>query len=185
MLRLYYLTKELRSVEQVSKDLHDNGITDWHFHVHSKDEAGLYKKHVHSANYVQQRDIIRYGERGAVIAVFFAVLAVLFVMMAKPFGEQTHALVYISIFGFITLFGAWVGGLAGLATENQSLARFHDEVAAGYYLLMVDVKKEQTDEVKQLMAEKHPEADFKGSESTLILPFSNGFKSDTDSQAPA
>ncbi|MEE9412523.1 MAG: hypothetical protein V3V22_05670, partial [Methylococcales bacterium] len=100
-----------------------------------------------------------------------AVLAVLFVMFAKPFGEETHALVYVAIFGFITMFGAWAGGLTGLATENQSIAKFHDEVALGKHLLMIDVKKEKEESVKQLMQNNHSEAEFKGSESTWILPF--------------
>jgi hypothetical protein len=41
MKRLYYLSSSIESVEQVSNDLHEKGITDWNFHIISKDEAGL------------------------------------------------------------------------------------------------------------------------------------------------
>ncbi|MCH9697515.1 MAG: hypothetical protein K0U68_05355 [Gammaproteobacteria bacterium] len=176
MRKLYYLTDNMISVEQVSKDLHDHGITYWNFCVHSKDEVGLHKRRVHSASYLQQRDVIRHGERGAIIGLVIATLTVLYVMFAKPFGGETHALVYIAIFGFITMFGAWAGGLHGLATENQSIAKFHDDVVAGKHLLMIDVRKEQEENVKQLMQINHPEAIFQGSESTLITPFSSPVK---------
>ncbi|HFD12745.1 MAG TPA: hypothetical protein ENJ32_09810 [Crenotrichaceae bacterium] len=172
MRKLYYLTDDIISVEQISKDLHNHGITYWNFCVHSKDEVGLHKRRVHSASYLQQRDVIRHGERGAIIGFILATLAVLYVMYAKPFGAETHALVYVAIFGFITMFGAWAGGLNGLATENQSIAKFHDEVTAGKHLLMIDVKKEKEEFVKQLMQKNHPEAEYKGSESTFIFPFS-------------
>ncbi len=172
MRKLFYLTDNMISVEEVSKDLHEHGITYWNFCVHSKDEVGLHKRRVHSASYLQQREVIRYGERGAMMGFAIAVLAVLFVMFVKPFGEETHALVYVAIFGFITMFGAWAGGLTGLATENQSIAKFHDEVTAGKHLLMIDVKKDNEESVKQLMQANHPEADYRGSESTFILPFS-------------
>ncbi|MEE9424985.1 MAG: hypothetical protein V3V18_08380 [Methylococcales bacterium] len=176
MRKLFYLTDNMISVEEVSKDLHEHGITYWNFCVHSKDEVGLHKRRVHSASYLQQREVIRYGERGAMMGFAIAVLAVLFVMFAKPFGEETHALVYVAIFGFITMFGAWAGGLTGLATENQSIAKFHDEVTAGKHLLMIDVKKDNEESVKQLMQANHPEADYRGSESTFILPFSRPVK---------
>ncbi len=185
MRKLFYLTDNLISVEEVSKDLHDHGVTYWNFCVHSKDEVGLHKRRVHSASYLQQREVIRYGERGAMMGFTIAVLSVLYVMFAKPFGEETHALVYIAIFGFITMFGAWAGGLTGLATENQSIAKFHNEITSGQHLLMIDVKKDKEQSVKQLMQDNHPEAEYKGSESTWILPFANAFKSSNKSGVAA
>ena len=40
---MYYLAPSLVSTHQISDDLHDVGIDDWHVHVVSKDEAGLKK----------------------------------------------------------------------------------------------------------------------------------------------
>ncbi|WP_156497956.1 hypothetical protein [Oleiphilus sp. HI0043] len=42
MKRLYYLSPSIDSVDQVSKDLHEHGITDWNFHIISTNEEGLY-----------------------------------------------------------------------------------------------------------------------------------------------
>jgi hypothetical protein len=66
MKRLYYLSSSIESVEQVSNDLHEKGITDWNFHIISKDEAGLYSHHLHSASLIQRTDVVRFVERGLI-----------------------------------------------------------------------------------------------------------------------
>ena len=171
MKRMYYLTGSIDSTEQIANDLHEEGITDWNFHVHSKDESGLYKRRFHSANFIQRLDIIRYSERGAMIGFAIAMIATAYIMIAKPLGPQVDGLVYVAIFGFITLFGGWVGGLAGLATENQKITMFHDDIEAGKYLILIDVRPGEEEKVKTLMARKHPEAEMKRVGSTHINPF--------------
>lgn len=172
MKRMYYLTSNLDSTEQISRDLHEEGITDWNFHVHCMDEAGLYKRRIHSANYIHKLDIVRYGERGAIVGFLIGIAAVAYVITAQPFGpEGATTLAYVALCGFLTLFGAWVGGLAGLSHENQKIAMFHEEVERGKYLLLIDVRPDEEEKVKSLMARKHPEADLKRTGSTFINPF--------------
>lgn len=171
MKRLYYLTANLDSTEQISNDMHQAGIADWHFHVVSKDEAGLYRRHIHAANLVQKHDVIRSGERGAMIGGLVALLPTAYFMAAEPFGPNVSGLVYVAVFGCITLFGAWVGGLSGLATENHAIAQFHDDIDAGKYLIMIDVRRKQEESVRELMAQKHPEAELKRVGSTVVKPF--------------
>lgn len=171
MRRMYYLTDNIDSTEQIANDLHREGITDWNFHVLSKDEAGLYKRHIHSANYIQKLDIIRNAERGALLGFAGAVVVTAYVISAEPFGPNLSGLVYLAIFGFITLFGAWMGGLIGLTKENQKVAQYHDEIEAGKYLIMIDVRQGEEDRVKSLMERKHQEARFMRVGSTFINPF--------------
>ncbi len=172
MKRLYYLTGDLDSTEQISSDLHREGISDWHFHVLSKDDAGLYKRHVHSANFIHKLDVVRYAERGAIVGFMLALMATAYVIIAEPFGPSTSGLVYVAVFGFITLFGAWVGGLSGIATENQQIAAYHAEIEAGKYLLLIDVRPTEEERVRQLLSNKHPEAQYLRSGSTFVNPFS-------------
>jgi hypothetical protein len=171
MQRLYYLTASLDSAEQISIDLHSQGISDWHFHVLSKDEAGLYKRHIHSANLIQKLDVVRYTERGAMIGFVGALAVTAYVLAIDPFGPDISGLVYVAIFGFITLFGAWVGGLTGLAKENQKVASYHDDIEAGKYLLLIDVRKHEEEKVRSLMAARHPEAEYRRTGSTVVNPF--------------
>lgn len=170
MKRLYYLTPELDSAEEISKDIHRAGISDWRFHVIGKDEDGLFRRHIHRASVFEKLDIIRSGERGALIGLACAALATIWLLAAEPFGPQTSTFIYVSVFGFITLFGAWVGGLTGLSTENYAIQNYHDEIEAGHLLVMIDVRPEQDPPIRQLMAEKHPEARLVQVGSTLVTP---------------
>lgn len=169
MKRLYYLTGNLDSTEGISNDIHAAGITDWHFHVISKDEAGLYRRHIHGATLFQKNEAIRYGERGALAGLALAVLLTMILMVDDSSG--LGGLGYLAVFGFITLFGAWVGGLLGLSTENRAIARFHDELEAGHDLILVDVRREQEEAIRRVMAEQHPEARLVEVGSTLVIPF--------------
>ena len=75
--------------------------------------------------------------------------------------------------GVATLFGAWEGGLTGIATENKKLARFHDDIEAGKYLILVYVRRHREDEVRRMMAERHPEAELVAVDTHFINPFSD------------
>lgn len=171
MKRLYYLTPGLDSAEQISIDLHDEGIADWNFHLHCKNEAGIYKHQVHSSNYIQKLDVIRFWERGAMIGFTAALVIIAYFMVAQPFGADVTGLAYITIFGFVTLLGGWVGGLVGIEIENQKLAQYHDAIEQGKYLVLIDVVPNEVEKVKTLMENKHPEAQFKRVVYTMINPF--------------
>jgi hypothetical protein len=171
MKRIYYLTDNIESTEQISNDLHEAGIKDWNFHVLSKDEAGLYKRHIHSANYLQKLDIVRDAERGAMLGAIVGLLVTWIIASSQVFGANAGALAYLAIFGFVTLFGAWVGGLIGLTQENQKIAFYHNDIEAGKYLILIDVKAGDETRVQSLMQQKHPEAQFKRVGSTFINPF--------------
>ena len=171
MRRLYYLTGDLDSTEQISVDLHATGISDWNFHVWSKDEAGLYRRHIHSANFIQKLDVVRFAERGALVGFVCALIVTGYVVATDPFGPDVGGLVYVAIFGFVTLFGAWVGGLTGLARENQKLAAYHEQIEAGKYLILIDVRRSEEERVRGLMAANHPEATYLRTGSTLVNPF--------------
>lgn len=171
MRRLYFLTGNLDSTEQISNDIHRAGITDWHFHVISKDEAGLYRRKIHGANLILKHDVIRFAERGAMAGFVIGLVVTGFVMGAQPFGPGISGLAYAAIFAVVTLFGTWVGGLTGLATENQAIARFHSDIDAGQYLILIDVRKEQENAIRELMATQHSEARLVRVGSTFANPF--------------
>ena len=171
MKRIYYLTDNIDSTEQISSDLHSAGISDWNFHVLSKDEAGLYKRHIHSANYIQKLDVVRNLERGAIVGLLCGIYGMVYINTSQPFGPNPGLMAYLTVLFVLTLFGAWAGGLAGLGLENQKIAQYHEDLEAGKYLLMIDVKAGEEDRVHDLMRKNHPEAQFKRIGSTFINPF--------------
>jgi len=171
MKRLFYLTKNIDSTEQISHDLHHAGITDWNFHVLSKDEAGLYKRRIHSANVIQKTDLVHSLEKSTLIGLGAGLLAALVLSQIPVHGEAPSFAILAGVFVAGILFGVWHGTLYGVQNENIKVKPFHDKIEQGFYLIMVDVAARQVAQVQELMAKRHPEAQFCTKDSTLVSPF--------------
>lgn len=170
---IYYLSPSLKSTHEISDDLHEIGVDDWFLHIHSKDESGIVKEHLHSSNYLETLDIIRDGLIGAG-AGFVASLALAALTAAvQPFGPDMPILGYLAIIFVVTCFGAWVGGLTGIASENKKIATFHDEIQAGKYLILIYAKRDQEDKIKEMMGRKHPEAVLAAVDPHFLNPFAD------------
>ena len=171
---LYYLAPTLKSTQDISDDLHEVGINDFFLHVISRDESGLKKQHIHSSNYLETLDLIRDGLIGAVIGFLAGLVGVWLLQHFAPFGPNVHvpAFAYYLIVAVATLFGAWEGGLVGVATENKKLERFHDDLEAGKYLILIYALKEKEQAVRRMMSQRHPEAEFEAVDSHFVNPFS-------------
>jgi hypothetical protein len=169
---IYYLTATLESTSRISGDLHDAGIKDWFIHVLSKDEAGLRKKKIHSSNYLEQIDLLRFGIIGAVLGLLAGVFAIWLMTYFKPFGSGVPTIVYVGIMIVLILFGAWEGGLTGVASENKKVSAFHDEIQAGNYLILIYTKAEKESDVKEMMKAKHPEAKLVAEDKQFFNPLS-------------
>jgi hypothetical protein len=170
---LYFLASTLSTSHDVSDDLHGIGIKDFYLHVISRDESGLKQEHVHAGNYLETRDVVRDGCIGASLGLAAGLLGVGLLAYFKPLGPdvQVPMFVYIILTSVATLFGAWEGGLAGIANENKKLAKFHDDIAAGKYLILVYVRKHLESRVRDMMQQKHPDAALVAVDSHFINPF--------------
>ena len=172
MKRLYYISKTMESTEGVSNDLHSAGVTDWNFHVMSKNnESGLYRRNIHSANTLHKSDIIHSAERGIFFGFFIGLALAWLLSMESLVGITINSNVSIVVVIFCVLFGGWAGGFVGIQTENYKITRFHDKLEEGYFLIMIDVVAGQEELVHQLMKKQHPEAIFCVDGSTVITPF--------------
>jgi len=169
---LYYLAPTLDSTHRISDDLHDVGVSDWFLHVVSHDEAGLKREHIHSSNYLETQDILRGGLIGANLGFFAGVLGAALLMFFKPFGPDLPGYIYGIVVALATLFGSWQGGLVGVANENQKLKRFHDDLEAGKYLILIYARKEKEDTIKNMMRDRHQEARHVATDRHFINPFS-------------
>lgn len=170
---LYYLAPTLESTHGVSDDLHDVGVKDFFVHVVSRDEAGLTKQHIHSSNYLETLDVVRDGIIGAAVGFCVGLLGVWLIEQFDPFGVEVPSLVYFALVGVATLFGAWEGGLIGIGIENSKLAKYHDDIEAGRFLVLIYALKEQEQAVRGMMQERHPEAELAGVDRHFVNPFSS------------
>lgn len=167
---IYYLTSTLDSTSHITDDLHEAGISDWFIHVLSKDEAGLRKMKIHSSNYLERLDILRFGILGAITGFIVGLFAANWLDSAKPFGPDVPNIVYFAIIGVLTSFGAWEGGLIGIASENKKIALFHEDIEAGKYLILIYAHKEKEEIVKNAMRSNHPEADLVAEDGYFYNP---------------
>ena len=170
---LYYLAPTLDSTHTISDDLHAVGVGDWYLHVISKDEAGLKKEQVHSSNYIETLDFMHAGFVGAYLGFIIGVFGAMVLMAVKPFGPDISSFVYFAVVAFATLFGAWEGGLYGVATENKKLTQFHDDIEAGKYLFLIYARKNKIEAIKAMMRERHPESEHVATDEHFISPFSD------------
>ena len=169
---LYYLARTLESTHRVSNDVRALGVNDSLLHVISNDEAGLKKQHIHSSNYLETLDLIGDGLIGAALGVIPGVVGVALLKFFEPFGPNVPRVVYFATVAFAVLFGAWEGGLTGIATENRKLAKFHDDIERGWYLILIYTPKDQEAAVREVMRARHREAEFAAIDPHFINPFS-------------
>ena len=168
----YYLSPTLESTEAISGDLRQAGINDWFIHIISKDEAGLSKRRLHSSNYLETLDLIRYGLMGGVIGFVLGVIAAIVISVYEPFGPVTSVLVHLGVVMLLTGFGAWQGGLIGIHQKNKKLEPFHDEIHAGKYLILVYASRSEEGKLTDVMSRLHPQAKLVGYDSMFYNPFS-------------
>lgn len=174
MRRLYYVADSIDDAEAVTLALQAEGVKRMHIHVLAKDEAGLYTHKIHSANPIHQLDFVHTGARFAMVGLIagVALAGVLYLLsMAGIVSLEIGFWVFAGL-GFLGMcFGAWEGGLVGLTRENYKIERFHDEIEAGKYLIMVDVDRQQQPLVKELMNFEFSHIPYRGGGTTLISIF--------------
>jgi len=182
---MYYLSPSLDETHRISDDLHEAGVNDWFLHVVSKDEAGLKKEQLHSSNYLETLDLLRDGFIGANVGFIFGAVGVFALMLMEPFGPNVPAYVYAILVALATCFGAWEGGLYGVATENQKLKRFHDDIESGLYLILIYARKGEGENIKSMMGRKHPQARHVATDRHFFNPFAVVRRKRRRNQTPA
>ena len=168
---LYYLAPTLDSTHQVTDDLHAAGVRDFFIHVISKDEHGLGEHHLHSSNYLETLDIVRDGFIGAALGSIAGLIGAALLVFTEPFGPSFPRIIIVFVVAVATMFGAWVGGLTGIASEHKNLRKFRQDLEAGKYLILVYTRKAQGATVRALMRAKHPEAELVAVNTHFINPF--------------
>ena len=61
--------------------------------------------------------------------------------------------------------------MIGVEKENKKLERFHEDIEAGRFLILIYARRDQESVVRHLMTRRHPEAEFAGLDSHFVNPF--------------
>lgn len=168
--RLYYLTPTLDSTVAISRALERKGVGYEQMHVLSKNEDGLARHKVHTASPLETYDIIHMGEQGALIGFLAGFVFVVVLKLFNPFDIEISYWILAAIWAFITLHGAWSGGIGGTQARNYKIKPYLSDIENGNYLILVDVTEDQRTAVRQMMKAEHPEAEFKAESTTGSNP---------------
>jgi hypothetical protein len=58
-----------------------------------------------------------------------------------------------------------------VATENQKLKRWHEQIEAGKYLILIYAHKGQGEAIKAMMLAQHPESRHVATDHRFLNPF--------------
>jgi len=153
--RLYFLLPDVASATRTANDLLLARVEDRRMHFLAKRGTDLGE--LHEASYLIKTDI----RRGAAMGIAFGVLAgaVLGALIVNypPEGTQPPPAAVIVAMLIGALLGAWMGSMAAAAVPNSRLKAFQDDIARGKVLMIVDVPFHRVDEIRGVVASRHPE----------------------------
>ncbi|TDG12015.1 NAD/FAD-utilizing enzyme [Seongchinamella unica] len=168
MKRHYFINDHLDELKHVQRDLLAAGLTPPQFHVLSEDEAALERLRLNPVEAVLQKDVVRGTERGAAIGLGLAAAVLLLAWatgLAASLGWMPPVFLAVVILGFCT----WEGGLIGIGEEHADFRRFHNDLAAGRHVLLVDCDQDQAPALQRIVA-NYPGLEDAGSGSATPAP---------------
>jgi hypothetical protein len=160
--RLYYLLPDAACARKIMDDLLLARIEERHIHFIAK--AGAPMDGLHEANVLQTTDVVHGAQQGALIGAALGCALGLFLVYFVIPDQSWHvaAVVLASLLG--AGFGTWTASLAGAAVPNSRHKGFAGDIAQGKFLVIVDVPEHKVQEVHELLARIHPEAEDRGVE---------------------
>lgn len=163
--RLYFILPDIHITRQIVDELLLARVGSRHMHVMAKDDVALVD--LPEATLFQKSDLVHGTELGLVIGGIAGVLAGVFIAVFAPEGlGPTGAIILgLGVGGAVT--GAWAASMVAVNVPNTRLQLFHDAIENGHILMMVDVEKEEVEEISALIRKHHPEADAHGIEPSI------------------
>ena len=163
--RLYFMVPDVRSAREIRDELLLARIEDGHIHVMARD--GMSLDGLNEASVLQTSDFIHGAETGLAVGGGIGIIAGLVAVFFPPAGMNLQ-LVTILLTALIgAAFGAWVASMVASSIPNSRLKAFESALAAGHILMMVDAPSGRVDEIRKLIASRHPEAMSSGTEPTI------------------
>jgi uncharacterized membrane protein YeaQ/YmgE (transglycosylase-associated protein family) len=163
--RLYFMLPDEQSARGMLNELLLARVEERHIHFLAK--RGTLPPDLPEASVLQKTDIVHGAELGLVVGGVAGTLAGV-LMVILPAGEVSFGIAAILITGlFGGLFGTWVSSMIGSQVPNSKLNAFHADIERGRVLMMVDVPFGRIQAIRDLVAQRHPEAVSGGTEPTI------------------
>jgi len=158
MKRIYFLAPNIEVTEKIVKELRVKKIKDQHIHILAK--RGTPLEDILEAGVSIKTDFIPALERGIALGGTTGMLAGVVGLSFSGFVIAGGALLG-AIFAGATI-GALTGGLSGMNSSNTRYKKFEEAIEQGRLLVLLDIPKNQIDEIIKAITKHHPDAEFAG-----------------------
>ena len=163
MRRIYFLVPTIEVTHKIVEELQSEGIEDRHIHILAK--RGTPLEGLPEAGVSIKSDFLPALERGIALGGTTGLLAGLIGLRFAGFVIAGGPLLGIIIAS--ATIGSLMGGLAGMNVGNTRLKKFEEAIEQGEFLMLVDIPKEQIEDIRKLIIKHHPDAEFEGIEPIL------------------
>jgi hypothetical protein len=164
--RLYFMLPDCQNARRMLDEMLLLRIEERHLHFLAK--RGTLPNDMPEASVLQKTDIVHGAQMGLAIGGVAGTLGGVLVVLLPPGGVSLQ-LVTILITALLGgFFGAWVSSMIGTQVPNSKLKAFHPDIALGKVLMMVDVPFSRIQEMREHVAQRHPEAAFGGMEAVVM-----------------
>lgn len=164
--RLYFMLPNAPSARAMLDEMLLARIEIGHMRFMARD--GALPADMPDVNLLQKTDLIHGAQLGVIIGGIVGLGAGIFLTMFPPdgFTLRTAAILLVALGG--ALFGGWASGMNAAAVPNSRLAQFAERIEQGQVLMMIDVPVRRVQEIEQMIAKRHPEISFGGSEPPML-----------------
>lgn len=158
--RLFFMLPNVTVARTVLNELLVARIEERHIHFLSRRDT--LPPDLPEATFLQKTDFVHALEMGGLIGGIAGAAGGAFVWLFPPQGLVPELVVVLvgALLGVVL--GAWFASMAGSAAPNSALRAFQSGMESGRVLLMVDVPFRRVDEIHELVASHHPEAEWGG-----------------------
>lgn len=164
-LRMYVTLPDVPSARRLANDLLLARIEDRHMRFLARRGTDLGE--LNEASYLHKTDAIHGAFVGLVIGGVLGALVGAVLVSYPPWGASLEMVAVLIAALIGALLGVWVAAMVGLQVPNSRLRHFEQDLQEGKVLLMLDVPPGRYDEVRDIIARRHPEAIDRGNEPTV------------------
>jgi len=162
--RLYFLLPDHDTAEQLVNEMLLARINESNIHLIAK--AGANMESLPEANLLQSSDFIHSVETGAAVGGVTGVLAGLAAMTFPPAGLVLGGGAVLGITLVGAGIGSWGAAMIGISAPNSRLKSFQKAIAAGQYLMLIDVAVDKVESITAHVKQQHPNLELHTYHST-------------------
>lgn len=165
--RLYFLFPDADTAEKVENELLLARVTEAQIHFIAKNEDQLVSKKLHLASFLQKSDLVHGWQVGLIAGGLTGFVLGSVLYSIPEFGSFFGQAIITACALLGAFLGTWFSGLIAISAPNTQLKRFEPALEQGQVLLLVDVAKDQVDDITKMITSHHSGAVDQGKDTKI------------------